>query len=71
MKNWKNNRGILLNNPTKEVKTNVKVSDIYNYNHLEFLKQEINLKRIIDLEFQDINYVDKVGIKKYYNWKKM
>ena len=71
MKNWKNNRGILLNNPTKEVKTNVKVSDIYTYNHLEFLKQEINLKRIIDLEFQDINYVDKVGIKKYYNWKKM
>ena len=71
MKNWKNNRGILLNNPTKEVKTNVKVSDIYTYNHLEFLKQKINLKRIIDLEFQDINYVDKVGIKKYYNWKKM
>ena len=74
MKNWKNNRGILLNqdkqnNILKE--DNVVVNNIFNYNIDDFILKDIKLKRIVDLEFSDIKYVDKIGIKKYFKWNKM
>ena len=70
MKNWKNNRGILINKKKDENKS-MNVNELYNYNTDKYLLQEINVKRVVDLEFSKINYIDNLGIKKYFKWKKM
>ena len=71
MKNWKNNRGRLLNKKNNLDNNKINLLNLYNYDFKEFLQKEINIKRIIDLEFSKINYIDNKGIKKYFRWKKM
>ena len=81
-KNWKLNRGKQLNktNDNKQMDNN-------NFNNDNDLKQdillslykdylnfneEINIQRVVDLEFSKIKYVQdtKQNIKKYFKWKK-
>ena len=74
MKNWKDNRGILLNNQNikkQNLENSINIDNIFNYPLDDYIKKNINLKRIVDLEFNNINYIDKIGIKKYYKWVKM
>ena len=71
MKNWKNNRGRLLNKKNNLDNNKINLLNLYNYDFKKFLQKEINIKRIIDLEFSKINYIDNKGIKKYFRWKKM
>ena len=82
-KNWKLNRGKQLN----KTSDNKQIDNNDNFNHDDYMKQdillslykdylnfneEINIQRVVDLEFSKIKYVQdtKQNIKQYFKWKK-
>lgn len=72
MKNWKNNRGILLNNNKSNNQNEVvDIKNIFHYDTTKYLLKDIKLKRIINLEFEKINYINKYDSHKFFKWHKM
>lgn len=74
MKNWKNNRGILLNEDNNQSifkNETINVKNIFHYDTNKYLSKDIKLKRVINLEFSNIQYLNKYNSKKYFNWNKM
>ena len=69
-KNWKLNRGKQLNNE------NIEDADELLINlYKEFINftEEINIRRVVDLEFSKIKYIQnskQKKIKEYFSWKK-
>ena len=73
MKNWKNSRGILINNRNNQSLQNefVNIKNIFHYDTNKYLLKDIKLKRVVNLEFSNIQYVNKYNSNKYFNWHNM
>ncbi len=74
-KNWKLNRGSQLTNQetntTEEDNEIIKEKLLLNlYEEFVNFNQEINIKRVVDLEFSKIQYSCDTEIKQYFTWKK-
>ena len=74
MKNWKSNRGLLINEKNdNSIHKSESNTDKYNEKKNElyyFLNQDIKIKRIVNYEFKDIIYLNDKKIKNYFKWEK-
>lgn len=76
MKNWKNNRGCLINFENKDLSELNEYSDNYQkkilnlYEFYFYINQNIKIKRIINYEFKDIIYINNNKIKDFFKWEK-
>ena len=73
MKNWKNNRGCLINNldnNSNEIVENYEKKLLKLYELYFYINQNIKIKRIINYEFKDIIYINNNKIKKFFKWEK-
>ena len=76
MKNWKNNRGSLVNKDKNSViNENEKINHYHKkllklYELYFYLNKEIKIKRIVNHEFKDIIYINDKKIKKHFKWEK-
>ena len=74
-KNWKLNRGKQLNKQNNNINGyEQNEEDILIKLYRDFLNfnQEVNIRRVVDLEFSKIKYVQKTtkNITKHFSWKK-
>ena len=78
-KNWKLNRGKQLNNINNPNNINDIINDqneddilLNLYKEFMNFNQEINIRRVVDLEFSKIKYIKntKKNITNYFKWKK-
>ena len=71
MKNWKNNRGCLINLDNNNSNVENYEKKIFRLYELYFyINQNIKIKRIINYEFKDIVYISNNKIKKFFKWEK-
>ena len=72
-KNWKLNRGKQLNLQNNNLNEQNEEDILFKlYTDFINLNQEINIRRVVDLEFSKIKYVQKTkhDITKHFSWKK-